>query len=143
MDMQHRTGERVRAREEAAARRAAAEAAAAARAEGLESSEEETEEQRERQGVLQRRREQGCMPAWPRCTTAPPLHTRFVQRIGASISEAAMWPNPRREAAAAAVERPDGRVVGLDADNNAVWGAGRGTTRLTFAVDLTEKLDPK
>lgn len=33
----------------------------------------------------------------------------------------------------------DARVIGLDESNNAIWGTGRGTTRLRFAVD--ERVD--
>ena len=34
--------------------------------------------------------------ARPRCTTAHPLHTRFTNVFGASVSEAAVRPDPRR-----------------------------------------------
>jgi hypothetical protein len=33
------------------------------------------------------------------CTTAPPLYTRCTNIFGASVSEATMRPNPRREMA--------------------------------------------
>jgi hypothetical protein len=45
------------------------------------------------------------------CTTAPPLHTRFMNRFGASISEATMRPNPRCDGCGLSISGAEGTTV--------------------------------